>query len=206
MCDCAFLLLVFFFFFSSRRRHTRCREVSWARRCVQETDDIPSEEDIWKDDQENIKMEEAVSSRLAIVNFDFEQVSAKDLYAIFASFCKEQDSLQKIEVYLSQYGKEKIKNDSLYGPTDIWKKEETPEEKNQEQLREKKKNKHGFDPVALRKYELQKLKYYFAVAYFKNEKVAQNVYDEYDGFEYELSLIHIPSPRDLSTSRMPSSA
>eukprot|EP00831_Metopus_contortus_P080246 TRINITY_DN8170_c0_g1_i9.p1 TRINITY_DN8170_c0_g1~~TRINITY_DN8170_c0_g1_i9.p1 ORF type:complete len:253 (-),score=35.34 TRINITY_DN8170_c0_g1_i9:343-1101(-) len=30
-------LLVFFFFFSSRRRHTRCREVSWARRCVQET-------------------------------------------------------------------------------------------------------------------------------------------------------------------------
>eukprot|EP00831_Metopus_contortus_P084793 TRINITY_DN9711_c0_g1_i1.p1 TRINITY_DN9711_c0_g1~~TRINITY_DN9711_c0_g1_i1.p1 ORF type:complete len:166 (-),score=35.98 TRINITY_DN9711_c0_g1_i1:58-555(-) len=31
------LFLFFFFFFSSRRRHTRCREVSWARRCVQET-------------------------------------------------------------------------------------------------------------------------------------------------------------------------
>eukprot|EP00831_Metopus_contortus_P045440 TRINITY_DN36414_c0_g1_i2.p1 TRINITY_DN36414_c0_g1~~TRINITY_DN36414_c0_g1_i2.p1 ORF type:complete len:144 (+),score=38.63 TRINITY_DN36414_c0_g1_i2:3-434(+) len=31
------VLLFFFFFFSSRRRHTRCREVSWARRCVQET-------------------------------------------------------------------------------------------------------------------------------------------------------------------------
>eukprot|EP00831_Metopus_contortus_P003821 TRINITY_DN11403_c0_g1_i1.p3 TRINITY_DN11403_c0_g1~~TRINITY_DN11403_c0_g1_i1.p3 ORF type:complete len:120 (-),score=13.19 TRINITY_DN11403_c0_g1_i1:188-547(-) len=29
--------LIVFFFFSSRRRHTRCREVSWARRCVQET-------------------------------------------------------------------------------------------------------------------------------------------------------------------------
>ena len=32
-----FLLLYnlnFTFFFSSRRRHTRCREVSWARRCV----------------------------------------------------------------------------------------------------------------------------------------------------------------------------
>eukprot|EP00831_Metopus_contortus_P001783 TRINITY_DN1064_c0_g1_i5.p1 TRINITY_DN1064_c0_g1~~TRINITY_DN1064_c0_g1_i5.p1 ORF type:complete len:256 (-),score=65.42 TRINITY_DN1064_c0_g1_i5:68-835(-) len=32
-----FILCFFFFFFSSRRRHTRCREVSWARRCVQET-------------------------------------------------------------------------------------------------------------------------------------------------------------------------
>eukprot|EP00831_Metopus_contortus_P057451 TRINITY_DN49863_c0_g1_i1.p1 TRINITY_DN49863_c0_g1~~TRINITY_DN49863_c0_g1_i1.p1 ORF type:complete len:110 (+),score=29.85 TRINITY_DN49863_c0_g1_i1:1-330(+) len=29
-----------FFFFSSRRRHTRCREVSWARRCVQETESL----------------------------------------------------------------------------------------------------------------------------------------------------------------------
>eukprot|EP00831_Metopus_contortus_P007529 TRINITY_DN1287_c0_g1_i9.p3 TRINITY_DN1287_c0_g1~~TRINITY_DN1287_c0_g1_i9.p3 ORF type:complete len:114 (+),score=37.29 TRINITY_DN1287_c0_g1_i9:90-431(+) len=32
-----FFSFFFFFFFSSRRRHTRCREVSWARRCVQET-------------------------------------------------------------------------------------------------------------------------------------------------------------------------
>eukprot|EP00831_Metopus_contortus_P033054 TRINITY_DN26557_c0_g1_i3.p1 TRINITY_DN26557_c0_g1~~TRINITY_DN26557_c0_g1_i3.p1 ORF type:complete len:173 (+),score=72.76 TRINITY_DN26557_c0_g1_i3:63-581(+) len=32
-----FSLVLQFFFFSSRRRHTRCREVSWARRCVQET-------------------------------------------------------------------------------------------------------------------------------------------------------------------------
>eukprot|EP00831_Metopus_contortus_P016435 TRINITY_DN16893_c0_g1_i1.p4 TRINITY_DN16893_c0_g1~~TRINITY_DN16893_c0_g1_i1.p4 ORF type:complete len:115 (-),score=35.95 TRINITY_DN16893_c0_g1_i1:174-518(-) len=31
------LFVWIFFFFSSRRRHTRCREVSWARRCVQET-------------------------------------------------------------------------------------------------------------------------------------------------------------------------
>eukprot|EP00831_Metopus_contortus_P062227 TRINITY_DN54270_c0_g1_i1.p2 TRINITY_DN54270_c0_g1~~TRINITY_DN54270_c0_g1_i1.p2 ORF type:complete len:152 (+),score=47.72 TRINITY_DN54270_c0_g1_i1:32-487(+) len=31
------LVFIDFFFFSSRRRHTRCREVSWARRCVQET-------------------------------------------------------------------------------------------------------------------------------------------------------------------------
>eukprot|EP00831_Metopus_contortus_P020073 TRINITY_DN1878_c0_g1_i4.p1 TRINITY_DN1878_c0_g1~~TRINITY_DN1878_c0_g1_i4.p1 ORF type:complete len:105 (-),score=41.17 TRINITY_DN1878_c0_g1_i4:121-435(-) len=34
------ILFNFFFFFSSRRRHTRCREVSWARRCVQETEEM----------------------------------------------------------------------------------------------------------------------------------------------------------------------
>eukprot|EP00831_Metopus_contortus_P085342 TRINITY_DN9905_c0_g1_i9.p1 TRINITY_DN9905_c0_g1~~TRINITY_DN9905_c0_g1_i9.p1 ORF type:complete len:172 (-),score=57.71 TRINITY_DN9905_c0_g1_i9:65-580(-) len=35
-----------FFFFSSRRRHTRCREVSWARRCVQETARIQLQESL----------------------------------------------------------------------------------------------------------------------------------------------------------------
>eukprot|EP00831_Metopus_contortus_P006689 TRINITY_DN1256_c0_g1_i7.p2 TRINITY_DN1256_c0_g1~~TRINITY_DN1256_c0_g1_i7.p2 ORF type:complete len:119 (+),score=58.67 TRINITY_DN1256_c0_g1_i7:43-399(+) len=38
----------FFFFFSSRRRHTRCREVSWARRCVQETGTWEDFETGWK--------------------------------------------------------------------------------------------------------------------------------------------------------------
>eukprot|EP00825_Cyclidium_porcatum_P048466 TRINITY_DN8154_c0_g1_i4.p2 TRINITY_DN8154_c0_g1~~TRINITY_DN8154_c0_g1_i4.p2 ORF type:complete len:258 (+),score=50.98 TRINITY_DN8154_c0_g1_i4:2-775(+) len=33
-----FIIIKFFFFFSSRRRHTRSCLVSWARRCVQETD------------------------------------------------------------------------------------------------------------------------------------------------------------------------
>eukprot|EP00831_Metopus_contortus_P005962 TRINITY_DN12247_c0_g1_i2.p1 TRINITY_DN12247_c0_g1~~TRINITY_DN12247_c0_g1_i2.p1 ORF type:complete len:133 (+),score=42.33 TRINITY_DN12247_c0_g1_i2:19-417(+) len=37
MYQLVLVFYVFFFFFSSRRRHTRCREVSWARRCVQET-------------------------------------------------------------------------------------------------------------------------------------------------------------------------
>eukprot|EP00831_Metopus_contortus_P060846 TRINITY_DN5273_c0_g1_i2.p1 TRINITY_DN5273_c0_g1~~TRINITY_DN5273_c0_g1_i2.p1 ORF type:complete len:187 (-),score=18.20 TRINITY_DN5273_c0_g1_i2:637-1197(-) len=36
-CVYDFIVGFVFFFFSSRRRHTRCREVSWARRCVQET-------------------------------------------------------------------------------------------------------------------------------------------------------------------------
>eukprot|EP00831_Metopus_contortus_P037602 TRINITY_DN29623_c0_g1_i1.p1 TRINITY_DN29623_c0_g1~~TRINITY_DN29623_c0_g1_i1.p1 ORF type:complete len:175 (-),score=54.57 TRINITY_DN29623_c0_g1_i1:5-529(-) len=37
MYELLLLCCFYFFFFSSRRRHTRCREVSWARRCVQET-------------------------------------------------------------------------------------------------------------------------------------------------------------------------
>eukprot|EP00831_Metopus_contortus_P059132 TRINITY_DN5114_c0_g1_i3.p1 TRINITY_DN5114_c0_g1~~TRINITY_DN5114_c0_g1_i3.p1 ORF type:complete len:217 (-),score=38.53 TRINITY_DN5114_c0_g1_i3:137-787(-) len=37
MCSKGLSYYFLFFFFSSRRRHTRCREVSWARRCVQET-------------------------------------------------------------------------------------------------------------------------------------------------------------------------
>eukprot|EP00825_Cyclidium_porcatum_P045396 TRINITY_DN6899_c0_g1_i2.p2 TRINITY_DN6899_c0_g1~~TRINITY_DN6899_c0_g1_i2.p2 ORF type:complete len:146 (-),score=37.87 TRINITY_DN6899_c0_g1_i2:395-832(-) len=45
-----------FFFFSSRRRHTRSCLVSWARRCVQETElnDLLANNKIISDDKQNI--------------------------------------------------------------------------------------------------------------------------------------------------------
>eukprot|EP00831_Metopus_contortus_P064836 TRINITY_DN57994_c0_g1_i2.p1 TRINITY_DN57994_c0_g1~~TRINITY_DN57994_c0_g1_i2.p1 ORF type:complete len:250 (+),score=61.87 TRINITY_DN57994_c0_g1_i2:99-848(+) len=46
---------MFFFFFSSRRRHTRCREVSWARRCVQETG-----QGVYKKEEDKFSIEEAI--------------------------------------------------------------------------------------------------------------------------------------------------
>eukprot|EP00831_Metopus_contortus_P019096 TRINITY_DN18227_c0_g1_i3.p1 TRINITY_DN18227_c0_g1~~TRINITY_DN18227_c0_g1_i3.p1 ORF type:complete len:104 (-),score=15.16 TRINITY_DN18227_c0_g1_i3:499-810(-) len=45
--------LIVFFFFSSRRRHTRCREVSWARRCVQETAVNPQNQQATQINQRN---------------------------------------------------------------------------------------------------------------------------------------------------------
>ena len=43
----------------------------------------------------------------------------------------------------------------------------------------------GFDPVELRKYELKKLKYYYAIAYCDSVETAASLYNECDGLEIE---------------------
>jgi hypothetical protein len=70
----------------------------------------------------------------------------------------------------------------------------------------------GFDKEKLRQYELNKLRYYFAVVEFDSVRTAQAVYDQCDGMEFEasrteLDLRFVPddleieqAPRDSATS------
>eukprot|EP01015_Nassula_variabilis_P017466 TRINITY_DN2751_c0_g1_i3.p2 TRINITY_DN2751_c0_g1~~TRINITY_DN2751_c0_g1_i3.p2 ORF type:complete len:165 (+),score=48.21 TRINITY_DN2751_c0_g1_i3:2-496(+) len=55
-------MIDYVFFFSSRRRHTRFLPVSWARRCVQETEIEPPKEQT-NEDQEEVKQEVSLSKR-----------------------------------------------------------------------------------------------------------------------------------------------
>eukprot|EP00826_Nyctotherus_ovalis_P026156 TRINITY_DN2041_c0_g2_i2.p1 TRINITY_DN2041_c0_g2~~TRINITY_DN2041_c0_g2_i2.p1 ORF type:complete len:507 (+),score=169.77 TRINITY_DN2041_c0_g2_i2:102-1622(+) len=184
-------------------------------------DEIKSEEDLWEN--EEVPLEDKVSKRLAVVNLDWDQINAEDLMTIFSSLSKAKNGVEKVEIYISNYGKEQIKKDSLYGPQEIWKdsssadvnKKEDDSEKEGKEVKEQlesddgnddptkevtskpiskttKKNEdtnEDFNQLALRKYELQKLRYYFAVVYCSSAKTAQQIYDEYDGFEYENSSL-----------------
>ena len=48
-------------------------------------------------------------------------------------------------------------------------------------------NEEGFDQAKLRKYELNKMKYFYAVIHCNTKKTAKKIYEEYNGFEFELS-------------------
>jgi hypothetical protein len=45
----------------------------------------------------------------------------------------------------------------------------------------------GIDPIKLREYELNKLRYYFAIAEFDSIRTAESIYKELDGVEFEHS-------------------
>jgi hypothetical protein len=51
----------------------------------------------------------------------------------------------------------------------------------------KKPKSSGIDNVALRAYELSKLRYYFAVAEVATPEIAEKLYEELDGMELEHS-------------------
>jgi hypothetical protein len=92
----------------------------------------------------------------------------------------KKDDKDKNKENNSSKSKEKEKN----------KNEEKEEEENEENEEEEENNdidssNEGFDPVELRKYELKKLKYYYAVVYCDSKETANSLYNECDGLEIE---------------------
>jgi hypothetical protein len=45
----------------------------------------------------------------------------------------------------------------------------------------------GFDDKKLRKYELNKMKYFYAVVYCNTKKTSKKIYSEFNGYEFEQS-------------------
>ncbi len=128
---------------------------------------------------------------------DWDNLTSVDILAIFSSLCKGDMLVKKVEIYPSLYGLEQMKNDTLYGPPkDVFVDDETAAKK------KKKKRMLNADPLEieeeqlfdqdkLRKYEIQKMKYYYAVIHCNSHETAEKIFNEYNNFEFELSNIRL---------------
>jgi len=155
-----------------------------------------------------------VSSRLAIVNLDWDNINAQDLMAVASSFVPPEGRIISVAVYPSEFGRERMEREEVEGPPkEIFqsaaKEREAAKEKSIAQLVEKntldvgsddeagssedeqiKKNLlkedsgAEFDSIALRKYQLDRLRYYYAVVTCSSNEVAKSLYDNMDGQEY----------------------
>ncbi|KAM0145161.1 hypothetical protein ACHAP3_000283 [Botrytis cinerea] len=151
-------------------------------------------------EQQAVEMGE-VSSRIAVVNLDWDNIRSVDLMAVFQSFVKPGGKIHKISIYQSEYGKERMEREELEGPPkEIFAKKheeedaddsEDDEEADDEELEEKIKKDlqkaddgNEFDGAALRQYQLERLRYFYAVVVCSDEKTAENIYQKCDGTEY----------------------
>ena len=128
-------------------------------------------------EQENVPTGEE-SSRIAVMNIDWENIHAIDLFVLLNSFCKTGKVL-KVEIYPSEYGIKEQEKENANGPDkEIF--TEDPEKEGNDNDSEK-----GLDQVKLREYELKKLKYYYAVVTCDSVATASQLYKECDGMEIE---------------------
>ncbi|KAL1861570.1 pre-rRNA-processing protein esf1 [Diaporthe australafricana] len=149
-----------------------------------------------------------VTNRIAIVNIDWDNIKSIDLMALFKSFVPIGGRIERVSVYPSEFGKERMQREELEGPPkEIFKKskaagqdsddsedddeisedgadeaEDSDEEAKNDLLKEG--NDEDFDSDALRTYQLDRLRYYYAVMVCSDNNTAQKIYEATDGSEY----------------------
>ncbi|POS70754.1 hypothetical protein DHEL01_v210855 [Diaporthe helianthi] len=148
-----------------------------------------------------------VTNRIAIVNMDWDNIKSVDLMALCNSFVPISGRIEKVSIYPSEFGKERMQREELEGPPkEIFKRdkanhdsdeseddgegsedesdrfEDSDEEAKQDLLKEG--NDEDFDSDALRTYQLDRLRYYYAVMVCSDKNTAQKIYEATDGSEY----------------------
>ncbi|WYZ46101.1 hypothetical protein EsH8_IX_000326 [Colletotrichum jinshuiense] len=154
-----------------------------------------------RDEQAEVE-EGEVTNRIAIVNLDWDNIKSADLFALFTSFLPPTGGrVEKISIYPSEFGKERMQREELEGPPkEIFKKsndddseedsDESSEEEEDEAIKDellKEGDDQDFDSDALRKYQLDRLRYYYAIMTCSDKKTAQKLYEAVDGTEYQSS-------------------
>jgi hypothetical protein len=141
-----------------------------------------------------------VSSRLAVVNLDWDNIRAQDLMAVFSSFISDTGKLTHVAIYPSEFGKERLAREEMEGPpAEIFARSKPHEDEDAEMSSSdsdpeddgaikssilKPSESTDFDPQALRTYQLQRLRYFYAILTFSSPSTAKHIYDAVDGTEY----------------------
>ncbi|KAL9615011.1 MAG: hypothetical protein Q9167_000543 [Letrouitia subvulpina] len=171
-----------------------------------------------------------VTSRLAAVNLDWDNIQAADLFAVFSSFVTGSGRILEVSILPSEFGKRRMQREEKEGPPkeiflpkkqnidkeDYISESETENELNENQRDEdsakikpsivKEDTGEEFDSAKLRHYQLERLRYYYAVIVCSSSSTAQSIYEAVDGTEYLTTanffdLRFIPSDTDFSEDK-----
>ena len=147
---------------------------------------------------EQIPMGE-VSKRIAAVNLDWDHIRAADIMAVAASFAPTAGRVETVTIYPSEFGRERMEREELEGPpreifASTKRKEESEDDSDSDEdedekirkrlLREQAGEGEEFDDAKLRQYQLERLRYYYAVIECDSKTTAKAVYDDLDNREY----------------------
>ncbi|KAI8052318.1 hypothetical protein BDF22DRAFT_687666 [Syncephalis plumigaleata] len=142
------------------------------------------------EDDDEVPLGDA-TKRIGVVNLDWDHLKASDLFTIFNGFKPDGSAIHSVKIYTSEFGKERLEQEAREGPPkEIFNRDDDSDSDNSDdEVTEESlfKNDDGeeFNKDALRKYQLERLRYYFAVVECDKVSTAQAIYDQCDGAEVE---------------------
>jgi hypothetical protein len=117
--------------------------------------------------------DEGATRRLALVNLDWDHVGSVDVLVMLRSFCPSQGSITRVAVYPSQFGLERMATEDLQGPLLLQGPTATADELTEAQREQ-----------LVRKYEMERLLYYYGVVECDSAQTAQAIYSACDGADF----------------------
>lgn len=161
--------------------------------------DVDSLDEWEEEDKKAYRDDVEETRRIAVCNLDWDRINSKDIYVLLNSFKPADGQIKSVTVYPSEFGKQRMAEELVKGPKELAElPEEEPDEGRKKKVIGSKRldedeeiNKNGFVKNKLRKYQINRLRYYYAVAEFDSVKTAVSVYEQLDGFEYLNSSVRL---------------
>ncbi|EZA60993.1 ESF1 homolog [Ooceraea biroi] len=158
----------------------------------------------WGELDKEAETTDEITRRLAICNMDWDKIRAVDLMILLNSFLSSSGRIHSIMIYPSEFGQQRMKEEEINGPVELRNKDiDEEDEINIENDNEESAKRHM---EKLRQYQLNRLKYYYAVAEFDSAETANKVYTECDGIEYESTATRVDLrfiPDDMTFDQEP---
>ena len=117
--------------------------------------------------------------RLAIMDMDWARVKAVDLFSVLSSFCPSNGAIESVSIYPSAFGKERMEQEQREGPGAFLGTAVALDEGDEDADEggadgdDDADGADNVDMAKLRKYESDKMKYYYAVATFDSVGIAE---------------------------------
>lgn len=127
-----------------------------------------------------------ISRRLALCNLDWDKLCAQDLFVLLDSFRPPGGVVQRVSIYPSEFGKQRMAVEQVSGPAELVeaaRSGKAPKKSSEDDKEVDAKSQRE----ALRQYQLNRLRYYYAIAECDSAQTADHLYRELDGREYESS-------------------
>jgi hypothetical protein len=163
-----------------------------------------------EEEQEDVPLGDE-TTRLAVLNCDWDYMRAVDLLAVCQSFVPSQGSILHVHIYPSNLGLEQMAREQERGP-DVFSEESDHEEQSISQSgSESAKKGKAVSVPKLRKREMSKLKYYFGVITCDSLATSRALYEALDGMEVEgssqaMDLRYIPNEQNFEDRTATSTA
>ncbi|XP_061168989.1 ESF1 homolog [Saccostrea echinata] len=163
----------------------------------------------WGELDKDVHTTEELGHRLSVCNMDWDRIKSQDIFVLLHSFVPTGGSIKSVKVYPSEFGLQRMKEEALSGPTELVqdKRENPPEAEGEEEDYEENQGTR-YHREKLRRYQLNRLKYYYAVVDTDSIGTASKIYEECDGMEYESSSTKLDLrfiPDDMEFTEEPKS-